>query len=97
MPVASTAEYSGTPLAQKLGIKAGHVLALVQAPGLLAPLPADVEVRTDMRRKPDVAVAFFVCCAELQRRLPGLARARLALTRDPWVELPMWPRWAPLP
>ncbi len=73
------AGYSGTPLAQKLGVEEGHVLALIEAPpeapALIAPLPAAVEVRTDVRRKPDVVVAFFVRRSRLERRLAGLARA----------------------
>jgi hypothetical protein len=43
-----TAGYSGTPLAKKLGIKAGSAVAAVNAPAdlgaLLGPLPAGVEV-----------------------------------------------------
>ncbi len=79
MPMPSPAGYSGTPLPRKLGIKEGHVLALIDAPPeaaeLVAPLPDAVEVRTDVRRKPDVAVAFFVRRSQLRRRLGGLARA----------------------
>jgi hypothetical protein len=44
-----TAGYSGTPLAKKLGIKEGFVVAAVNAPerylGLVEPLPAGVEIR----------------------------------------------------
>lgn len=44
------AGYSGTPLASKLGIKAGTVLAAIDAPSnyrkLLAPLPDGVRIAT---------------------------------------------------
>lgn len=72
------AGYSGTPLAKKLGFKDGHVVALINEPeelrGLLAPLP-DVEIRTDVRRAPDVAVAFFTKRTDLERRWPTLRKA----------------------
>jgi hypothetical protein len=55
--------YSGTPLPKKLGIKEGHVVALLSEPdnlkSILVPMPIDVHFRTDLRSKPDVAVAFF--------------------------------------
>ena len=45
----ATAGYSGTPLPKKLGIKDGHVVAALDAPGhlsdLLVPLPDDVVVK----------------------------------------------------
>jgi len=77
--VIAPAGYSGTPLPKKLAIKEGHVLALIEAPpeaaGLIAPLPDGVDVRHDLRRRPDVVVAFFVQRSRLQRRLAGLARS----------------------
>jgi hypothetical protein len=77
--------YSGTPLARKLGIRAGSTLATIgAAPGLeelLAPLPADV----DWHRDPaipaaveagagswDVVLAFMPHRAALEAALPGL-------------------------
>jgi len=53
----SPAGYSGTPLARKLGIRAGHRVGAVGAPGhlpdLLAPLPEDVRLTSDL--SPDAA------------------------------------------
>ena len=51
------------------------IAAPPEAPGLIQPLPAGVEVRTDVRRRVDVVVAFFDRRAQLERRLPSLARA----------------------
>jgi hypothetical protein len=57
--VAAEAGYSGTPLAKKLGIKDGAVLALVGAPARwsVPDLPAGVKVRR-ARSAADVTVAF---------------------------------------
>jgi hypothetical protein len=69
------AEYSGTPLPNKLGIKEGAMLALLNAPpGVLTQLPPGVVVKRDARGKADVVVAFFIKRAELERRLSMLAR-----------------------
>lgn len=76
---AATAGYSGTPLARKLGIKAGATVALLDEPAtfraLLDPLPDDITFRTDLRAKPDLVVAFFTKRSKLRSRLPALARA----------------------
>ncbi len=73
------AGYSGTPLAKKLGIKAGATVALIGEPDefrdLLDPLPDGVDFRTDLRTKPDIAIAFFTERSKLRQRLPALARA----------------------
>ena len=86
------AGYSGTPLPKKLGIRQGATLALVAAPrGFerdLAPLPADVEVRTQARGKLDVIVFFATRERELARRFPVLARA-LQPDGGLWVA---WPK-----
>ncbi len=75
----ATAGYSGTPLPRKLGIRDGDVVALLDEPdrlrALLEPLPEGVELRADIRAKPDVAVAFFRRRAAMARRLPALERA----------------------
>ncbi|MDH3755217.1 MAG: DUF3052 domain-containing protein [Acidimicrobiia bacterium] len=77
--MARPAGYSGTPLPKKLGIKDGHVVALLDQPPelaeLLVPLPEPVELRADLRRSPDVIVAFFDRRAALHRRLPVMSRA----------------------
>ena len=86
--------YSGRPLAAKLGVKSGNVLALLDAPdhaqALLAPLPDGVEVRCDVRRQPDVALAFFTRAARLRSRVPTLRRA-IFPERMLWVA---WPKRA---
>lgn len=74
-----SAGYSGTPLPKKLGIKDDHVVALLDEPDalrrILTPLPAGVRYRTDLRSKPDVAVAFFTRRAAFERRIDALGRA----------------------
>ena len=70
--------YSGTPLPRKLGIKPGSVIGLSKAPPeldvALGELPDGVTVRRRAGGRLDVAVAFFTRRAELERRLPALAR-----------------------
>jgi len=69
------AGYSGTPLPTKLGIKAGSIVALIDAPpDLLTELPDGVTVRTGMRGGADVVVAFFTQRADYARRVSGLGR-----------------------
>jgi len=64
--------YSGTPLPQKLGIKAGHRVVVVgTAPSGFLP---DVEVRRRLGPA-DVIVAFFIERSDLERRLPALERS----------------------
>lgn len=74
-----SAGYSGTPLAKKLGIKADHVVAVLDEPevfrALLAPVPEGVVFRTDLRAKPDVVVAFFTKRSRLSGRIDALGRA----------------------
>lgn len=71
------AGYSGTPLAKKLGIKAGFQLSLVGEPATLRsdlePLPDSVTVGTKlMPQASDVVVAFFTELDELQNRVTEL-------------------------
>jgi hypothetical protein len=88
------AGYSGTPLAKKLGIKTGHTVALLGAPGgfidRLDGLPDDVVFRTAARGHVDVVVSFQVKRGELERRLPAILKA---MVRDGglWVA---WPKRA---
>lgn len=88
----ASAGCSGTPLAKKLGVKAGHVLVLLDAPGgwAIPGLEPGVEVRTDLRRAPDVVLAFVRSRRELQRWSPRLVQA-LAADAAAWV---VWPRKA---
>jgi hypothetical protein len=68
------AGYSGTPLARKLGIKPGSVVALAAAPPdwAIDGLPDGVVVRPSLRGRPDIVVAFARSLQDLNRRLPAL-------------------------
>jgi hypothetical protein len=86
------AGYSGTPLAQKLGIKAGARLLLVHAPegaeGWLAPLPEGVRFCGPREKNLDVIVCFVSQGPELIKKFKGLA-ARLQPAGGLWVS---WPK-----
>lgn len=62
------AGYSGTPLPQKLGIKEGMTLGILEAPdsfaGTLGRLPADVRVHHDLTRS-DIFIVFGQWANEL--------------------------------
>ena len=86
--------YSGTPLPKKLGIKEGHVVALLSEPdnlkSILVPMPIDVHFRTDLRSKPDVAVAFFTKRSAFSGRIEALGRAVFP-SSSVWIA---WPKKA---
>jgi hypothetical protein len=88
----STAGYSGTPLAKKLGIKEGSRVAAVGAPGdfpaLLEPLPDGVVLRDRLRGPLDVIVFFTKSRVALEKRLPALRRA-LEPAGGLWIA---WPK-----
>jgi hypothetical protein len=91
------AGYSGTPLVQKLGIKPGHRMALVNAPDdfakTLKELPDGVVLDwrfPSAKRPPDGVVWFVSRRADLVRRLPVL-RSRIAPASSLWV---CWPKKA---
>jgi hypothetical protein len=89
------AGYSATPLARKLGIKSGHVIALLDAPPdfphLLAPLPDETDVRTSLEGGPfDVVVCFTTRRAELVRRIAEVQPV-LAVAGGLWIA---WPKKA---
>ncbi|MFL6206718.1 MAG: DUF3052 family protein [Acidimicrobiales bacterium] len=86
------AGYSGTPLAQKLGIKPGTRLAVLGAPAgfRIDQLPGGVEVRSTARGAHDVIVSFHTRRADLAKRLPTLMRA-LDVDGGLWVS---WPKKA---
>ncbi|MDE3087721.1 MAG: DUF3052 family protein [Acidobacteriota bacterium] len=86
---------SATPLAKKLGIAAGHRVALVGAsPGWEVPgLPAGVDLRRRARLgadRLDVVVAFFRHLERLRAQLEAMGRA-VAPDGGVWVA---WPRRA---
>jgi len=70
------AGYSGKPLPEKLGIKPGHRLILLNAPDgfddTLGPLPDGVTVRTAARGAADVVVLFTKQRALLEARIDAL-------------------------
>ena len=73
----SNAGYSGTPLAKKLGVREGFVVATARAPdhfsALVAPLPAGAGLRSGLDWDYDVGVLFTVEREQLQDELRGAA------------------------
>jgi hypothetical protein len=70
---AHVAGYSGTPLADKLGIREGSSLAILAAPSEFAlALPAHVAVGRRALGRADVVLAFFIQQKKLDQRLPAL-------------------------
>ena len=88
------AGYSGTPLAQKLGIKSGHRLALVSAPAgferQLEGLPDAVTIARQARGTADVIVLFSERAADLAPRFASASR-HLDPAGGLWVA---WPKKA---
>jgi hypothetical protein len=91
---AGSAGYSGTPLVQKLGIKAGMTVALLGAPDgfddLLVGLPDDVAIRRRAQGRLDLAMTFQTERSVLEKRLPGVLDA-LDRNGSLWVA---WPKKA---
>lgn len=87
----ATAGYSGTPLDRKIGIKAGHRVALLHRPPDWE-LPEVPEAEVVDRRQPgaDVTVVFSRTYSELMSEAPVLV-ADLADAAMLWVA---WPRRA---
>jgi hypothetical protein len=86
-----SAGYSGTPLTQKLGIKPGHRLMLLNAPAELAlELPDGVRVVRRARGTADVILSFHTERAAFERRLPQL-RACMEPAAGLWIA---WPKRA---
>ncbi len=78
-PDSALAGYSGTPLPKKLGIKPDTVLALLGPPDdfasrTLGPIPDGVEIRTDLRKAPDLIIWFARSRAVVERRITTMAR-----------------------
>jgi len=84
--------YSGTPLPQKLGIKAGTRVSVINAPKnyrmLLGKLPEDVEFANRPGAAAPFVHLFVTRRAELAKRLPPL-RKQLADDGTLWVS---WPK-----
>jgi hypothetical protein len=89
------AGYSGTPLPKKLGIKPGHRVLLLSAPGpfeesTLGELPEDVSVAHRLAGRADVIVSFHIARADLAKRMPKLREAMLPAA-GLWIA---WPKRA---
>ncbi|NVB83568.1 MAG: DUF3052 family protein [Kofleriaceae bacterium] len=85
------AGYAGKPLPKKLGIKAGHKVCLLNAPGALARdlSSEDVRIAYDLRLPPvDVVVLFVDRVADLERRFADIT-ARMHPAGGFWVA---WPK-----
>ena len=88
----ATAGYSGTPLPQKLGLKQGDTMVLVNPPEgievFLAPLPA---TSTLSRKLADGSLLVLLFCkdaATLKKALPAVAR-KLHADGSLWIS---WPK-----
>ena len=84
------AGYAGTPLPKKLGIKAGHKVCLLNAPGgFVRRLSAeDVRIAHDLRLPPvDVVVLFVDRIVDLERRFADISN-RLHPAGGFWVAFP---------
>jgi hypothetical protein len=89
------AGYSATPLARKLGIKSGYVVALLDTPPgfeqSLAPLPPETDVRRSLDGGPfDVVLCFTTQREELVQRVAQVQPV-LAVAGGLWVA---WPKKA---
>jgi len=88
----ATAGYSGTPLPKKLGIRDGHVVAVLDSPDylaeLLVPLPDNVTLRTNARGKPDISLVFCRTRSALKKRVEQLWTLSFP-DRSAWV---IWPK-----
>lgn len=87
------AGYSGTPLAQKLGIKAGQRVAVLGAPEGFASsldLPDGVALSTAARGTFDTIVSFHTARSQLEARIPKLLEV-LDVDGGLWMA---WPKRA---
>jgi hypothetical protein len=91
-PATSPGGYSGTPLARKLGIGPGDVVALVGAPrGWTVPdLPEGARVRRSLGKAADVVIAFVRRAADLPGMV-GKVTSVLGPEDALWI---VWPRRA---
>ena len=89
-----SAGYSGTPLAKKLGFKAGQRVCAPGAPPdyrkLLAPLPEGIEFQTRVSRTTDVVHFFTASKVQLAKNLLAWLKV-LAPEAAIWVS---WPKKA---
>jgi hypothetical protein len=78
VPESDSGARSGRPLAQKLGIKPGATIALVDAPDgieqTLAPLPEGLTLRRGNRGGREMTIWFTTSRRELERRFDAVAK-----------------------
>jgi len=83
------AGYSGTPLVQKLGVKPGARVALVDAPkGFALELPSEAKLVDGKARELDVIVWFVTARAAFAKKLASVS-ARLQPAGGLWIA---WPK-----
>jgi len=84
--------YSGTPLAQKLGITSETAVVIISAPAnyraLLRPIADSVRFSNRIKNGSKFVHIFIKSCSELEKRLP-IVRERMAVTGTVWVS---WPK-----
>jgi hypothetical protein len=89
-----TVGYSGTPLPQKLGIKPGMSIAILEAPpeieAILGELPDGVTISHRLTGHRDLVLIFITRQADLAARVPALTSA-IAPNGMVWVA---WPKRA---
>lgn len=82
--------YSGTPLAKKLGIKAGQTVALLDAPATfraqLTDLPDEVRFVTAPTATADLTLWFLRSAKVLEARAAAVS---MAMGRGLWI---LWPK-----
>lgn len=79
VPESDSGPRSGRSLAQKLGLKSGMTVALVDAPEdaetVLSPLPSGVTLRRGNRGRREMTIWFTTSRRELERRFAAVAAA----------------------
>jgi hypothetical protein len=87
----SAKDYSGTPLHRKLGIKEGHRVVALNAPGsfgdLLGHVPSGVRIGNRLAATNDVIIVFTTRRRDLRRQLRS-TRAKLDPAGGLWVAYP---------
>ncbi len=89
VPGSAFAAYAGKPLAEKLGIKSGFIVSLVNAPAdfraVLGKLPKGTSLIDGMEPESDLVVWFARNAVDLQRNLASIVRAS--------QQAPVWIAW----
>jgi CheY-like chemotaxis protein len=93
VPESTMAGYAGAPLPKKLGIKAGEVVGLVDAPDYfertLDDLPDGVVVRRDQKERSQITLWFVRSRQDLEAGIEGMVPA--AVNGGLWI---VWPKKA---